>query len=194
MPLAERRRNGTKRYFHYIYLFMNKRSFSIFFLTIFLANTVGFGLIALIQIKIHRESACWKKDMSKLVDLRISDAEINSPSSTFHWLEKNEFTFNGHRYDIISSERKNDILILKCFDDSKEESLYKKLKEHNPSNENNLPVKNKNVLFKKGIDYDQAKFNLFFPVRLSSVVNSSSIELFAPIVFQSVASPPPWLV
>lgn len=173
---------------------MLKRYFSLFFLFIFLANGLGFGLFTFFQIRIHRQSDFRKHEKEQIVELQISLDEINSPTSTFYWLEENEFSFHDNRYDVITSKEENGILKLKCYQDGKEESLYKKLKEHSSSNENNLPAKNKNTLTKKGIDYDHAYYSFScFPFGHSNEL-ASMPALFPAALFISVASPPPRFV
>ncbi|MDQ3110939.1 MAG: hypothetical protein M3R17_13685 [Bacteroidota bacterium] len=127
------------------------------------------------------------------MDLRISFADIHSPRSTFQWLEEDEFTFNGRRYDVITMKGENNFLIAKCYDDTKEGTLYEKLKEHN-DHENNLPCGNKRSTLKKGIEYDHSPFlfccsSLHIPSGYTAAPPPFSIEVFRP-----VATPPPWFV
>lgn len=173
---------------------MLKRGISIFFLALFLVNSVVFSMLTLIRIKIHQSSEFWKTENVNPIDLRISVSEMNSPSSTFHWLEENEFSYNGYRYDVIFKIQEKDFLVLKCINDSKEESLFQKLKEHTAQNENNLPAKSKTVVIKKGLDFDRAAFSLSFSKLISSSIFSEAMEPFVQSVFQSPPSPPPWLV
>lgn len=154
---------------------------------------MGFSLLTLLEIKLHHYSECWKDEEEKIVDLKISFAEINSPPSTFHWLEEDEFTFHGRRYDVISSKEENNFFIVKCYDDTKEGSLYEKLKEHNSTDENNFPANNKHTVLKKGIEYDHSIFSFCCLSPVSPAEQSTSAELFAPSAFRSVDCPPPWL-
>ncbi len=170
---------------------MFKRCISFFVLTIFLANAVGFSLLTLLQIKLHTISEHWKDEEEKIVELKISIAEINSSSSAFHWLEEDEFIFHDRMYDVIDSRVENGFLIAKCYDDTKEGDLYEQLKEHS-QDENKTPLKGKNTVLKKGIEYDHTSFSFSF---LSSDVSSEkkiAAELFASSAFRTVASPPPW--
>ncbi|CAN5191156.1 hypothetical protein BH09BAC5_BH09BAC5_21770 [soil metagenome] len=171
---------------------MLKTGISLFFLTLFIANSVGFGFATFLQIKIHQNSEQWEMLNENLVDLRISPDEINMPSSTFQWLGKNEFLWKGSRYDVISAHSENEILVLKCYADNKEEYLYSKLKENNPTNENNLPEKNENNILKKDFEYDHPAFIFCFLSISISTLSNTSVALFIPLVLRPVASPPPW--
>lgn len=171
---------------------MLKRYFSFFVLFLFLANSVGFSLITLLQLKMHHKFEKWKEGNEKIIDLRITLAEINAPSSTFRWVKDDEFMFNGRMYDVVSSKKENDSFIFKCHDDTKEGALYKKLEEQNAQDEN-LPGKHKRIALKKGIEYDHAAFNFSCVSHYSSTQHTATVELFAPVVFRAVASPPPWL-
>lgn len=167
---------------------MLKRYFSFFVLFLFLANSVGFNLVTLLQLQMHRYSEAGPGE--KPVDLQFSAAEINSPA--FHWLEEDEFTFNGRLYDVIASRQENGIFYFKCHDDTKETRLYEELEEQNEENKNNLPAKNK-LSLKKTIEYDHdASIFSCSPCHLATH-HFTNLALFAPVTFHSVASPPPWL-
>lgn len=173
---------------------MFKKCLPFFLLLIFLANVVGFGLVSLLQIKIHH-SESRKDEKEKIVHLKISLAEIKSPESAFHFLEEDEFVFNGRRYDVISFRLDRDQLVLCCYDDTEEEeSLFARLKEYSSPGENNLPGKDKNNFPKKGIEYDHTFFSFALTSFVSSAEGLTHVALFAPVAFRAVASPPPWLV
>ncbi len=160
-------------------------------LTIFLANAVGFSLLTLLQIKLHTLSEHWQDEEEKIVEFKISLAEINSSTSAFHWLEEDEFIFYGRMYDVIDSRIENGFLIAKCYDDTKEGDLYEQLKEHSPD-ENKTPLKSKNTVLKKGIEYDHIAFCFSCLSADVSLDKQSLAELFVSSAFRPVASPPPW--
>ncbi len=171
---------------------MFKRCISSLVLTIFLANAVGFSLLTLLQIKLHTISEQCKNEEEKIVELKISLAEINSSSAAFHWMEEDEFTFHGHMYDVIDSHIENGLLIVKCYEDTKEGSLYEKLKEQHSSDENETPLKGKHTVLKKGIEYDHKDFSFSCIASEAPADQQTAAELFVASVFRTVASPPPW--
>lgn len=172
---------------------MFKKCFPFFLLFIFLANAVGFGLVSFLQIKLHHSES--RKDKKEnIIDLKISLTEIKSSSTTFHFVEENEFIFKGRKYDVISFRLDRGHLVFCCYDDTKEEeALFARLELHSSPGENNLPSKNKTNFLKKGIDYDHAPFSFALISPVSTTEHLVKAELFAPMVFRTVSSPPPWL-
>lgn len=169
---------------------MLKRYFSFFVLFLFLVNSVGFNLVTLLQLQLHRGAEAVLQE--KVVDLQLSEAEINSPA--FHWLEEDEFTFNGRMYDVIALKQEQGSYHFKCHDDTKETALYEELEEQNKESEHGFPAKNKSTSLKKGIEYDHAAFIFSFSSCHLAAQHFTNLALFAPVSFHSVASPPPWLV
>jgi hypothetical protein len=170
---------------------MSKRFFPAFLLLIFLANVVGFNLATLFQLTAHQYTSR-ENEKEKIVTLKIPVSETTAASSGFEWLEEDEFTFHGRRYDVISSAEINGVLVMTCYDDTKEDFLYKKLEEQTSTNENKQPVKGKQTFLKKGIEYDHAEFLFSFSTPFSTC-ELIPAPLFESLVFRPVASPPPWL-
>jgi hypothetical protein len=125
-----------------------------------------------------------RKSNEQAVTLRFSKTDFENPKTGPHFIDKHEFDFDGHRYDIIDSRSVGDEIVLTCRQD-----------DHEKKAENGFAQKhqneNKTSKAQKLID-DYLKTDAF---RLHTdagflVQPSVNIYLLPPSPFFSISPPP----
>jgi hypothetical protein len=155
-----------------------KKILSILFLLVFVYNLAGFFIVFKCQqysVKSDMK-ALLKKDIpdSKLDKIIIPDADINSGTSDFRYLDDNkEFFYNGKLYDIARSYDDGIKTVFYCINDMNEEQLYSKLEEHiQRNNDQNIPGKTQTASLLKGMIKD------YFPQRPLIQFSNTGSEIF----------------
>lgn len=180
---------------HYICLSSMKKTASIFLLTIFLFNTVGYYVFFKVaQSKIKSEI---KKELklnlnaNELTLIQFRSEEINK----IHWMEKGkEFIYNNQMFDIVKSTNNNGIITYYCINDKQEKKLFQHLEEQVLKQiEQNKNSKNNSS--KKGAD--QQTITYFFETisltifqRVTSIKFDLSGKQYASVE-KSITTPPP---
>ncbi len=117
-----------------------KKTISIILLFIFLYNISGYYIAFSVQQtevkKIVRSffRSGGQEDMLVLRILAEKEKEIV-------WYNQEEFNLNGKMYDVAFMKHEKNILLLYCYNDSKEDHLFTSLNSHF---KNNIPVPQKN--------------------------------------------------
>src|ERR1700752_1646020 len=101
-----------------------KKTGSIFLLSIFLFNTMGYFIAFKIsQVEIKQGI---RKDIEKgIMGNSVSKIVIeNSELASVNWVEDDEFEYNNERYDLIKKSENRTNTIFYCINDSEESSLF----------------------------------------------------------------------
>jgi hypothetical protein len=174
-----------------------RKLLSLILCMVFLFNISGYYFVfKILQNNIRKEMKTLIKSTiseDETETIIISDSEMLSPSSSFKFLKKNEFTYKGKLYDIVHRKKENGINTFYCINDKQEEKLFSGLHEFIKFNmDNNIPVKNKlNSLIKNIVkeaipDNLRSSFNDFSISDMFFTYRSNFTEQFI-----SVLSPPP---
>lgn len=172
-----------------------KKVVSIFLLSIFLFNTVGYYVF--FKIAQHQIKSEIKKEIklnlnpSELTAIHFSLSEIEN----IHWLKKGkEFIYNNQMFDIVKRTSDDGIVTFYCINDKQEKKLFENLEEQILKQiEQNKNSKSNSS--KKGGDH-QIKTSFFETVSFS-IVPQVSIIKFTPYneqytsVVTSITTPPP---
>ncbi|MDP4281531.1 MAG: hypothetical protein Q8867_05205 [Bacteroidota bacterium] len=122
---------------------MIRKSLSLLCIAVFLYNLCGYYFIFLSeQNNLRDEMECEihsGKIRSHAEIIVISDPGKNPD---FRWIDKNEFIFKNHLYDIVSIKVSGQDLIITCINDNKEEKLISDY-SHNTNllSENSTPAR-----------------------------------------------------
>ncbi len=136
------------------------------------------------EIKIKLKNSVPKDELTKIVVSAANAQELR-------WTRKNEFSYNGKMYDVVSSFKTDSVTTFLCISDEKEDELFENL-EDLVDNELGEKSKEKNTskkssyffqLFYETIDNEQFiianskfKFNTFCKV----FYTNPALKLFAP--------------
>jgi hypothetical protein len=124
-----------------------KRLAAIFFLVLFLFNTMGYYFVYTCnQVMLHAEmkslirAGCYR---DKYVLLKIKDPASNRD---FTRVDQSEFRYMGNLYDEIRQEQQGNYTWFYCINDSQEERLitnYEKYQKQEPGS--SFPARGKNI-------------------------------------------------
>jgi|GEM_PF-2557318 len=117
-----------------------KKTISIILLFIFLYNISGYYLVFSVQqteVKKIVRNFFRVNRKHDLIVLRISAEN----EKEIVWYDNEEFVLNGKMYDVASRTHEENVLLLYCYQDSKEDHLFTSLNSHF---KNNIPVSQKN--------------------------------------------------
>ncbi len=172
-----------------------KRIIPIFFLVIFLFNSLGyFIMFRFDQAEIRnqmRSEVLEKTPNSRLIRISVS----SSHDSQICWTDDNEFSYKGKRFDVVRTEKKADGSVnYFCLNDSKEDELFSQLNE----NLNNQADANKMANGKSGkLILKLLAFDYFSPSEETGIhlnVKNTNPRAFIPslLSFHSeITTPPP---
>jgi hypothetical protein len=172
---------------------MQQRIAAVFFLLVFLYNSVGY--IAVFRLEQHRV----RKEVKALLKSRIPESSLTvirfSPSALeeLEWIEPHEFRYKGQMYDVVRrSTEASGILVFHCINDKQEERLFANLDahialhlEHGKEEKNN-----KKEAFKTGKEYFLQHTYLGFP-QYCEAATFPSFRLYAVNGTRKVPVPPP---
>jgi hypothetical protein len=139
-----------------------KKLFAIFFLFVFLFNTMGYFIVFeaerySIKKEIRNNILLGQTD-ERVSVITINNDQLNKRTSEFE-LKGDEFMYKGHQYDIIRKESSNNnTTTFYALNDSKEEQLLSSLDNHiqtitdvskkkHPNDSKNLVKKLSNLYF-----------------------------------------------
>jgi hypothetical protein len=127
--------------------YMLKKATILFFLSVFLFNSVGYFIVfKIVQSKIkHEMMSEIRNNLSDYNPAKlIFDAKTEKEIS---WKEEGkEFEYKDQRYDIIKKVRDGESLIIYCIEDKKESMLWGDLNKHVKSNViSNVPERQKSA-------------------------------------------------
>jgi hypothetical protein len=107
-----------------------KKAGSIFLLSIFLFNTMGYFIAFKIsQVEIKQEI---RKDIENgTTSNSVSEIVIgNSELASVNWVEDDEFEYNNERYDLVKKSEGGTSTTFYCIKDSEESTLFSNMYEH----------------------------------------------------------------
>lgn len=104
-----------------------KRIYAYLFLLFFSWQFIGFASF------LQFSKLSIRKDMKHQIKAGIPESKLRTFSFTYQelkqlvWLEKDEFEFQGHMYDMVFRSYTKNGVVVKCIDDVQEAQLFKKL-------------------------------------------------------------------
>ena len=179
----------------YICLSTMKKAASIFLLSIFLINTVGYFIV----FKVAQLEA--RKEIKFKIKLGIPDRELTaiefkkSDLQNIHWVKENkEFYYGNKLFDVVKKDEKVSSVVFYCIDDKQEQVLFSSLDEqvntfitsHKPKSKSSSKKLNEHVVkiyFSNSFDF---KF-----ITSTNLVNYSISAKNYSSDFPEINSPPP---
>ncbi|MCW3070656.1 MAG: hypothetical protein JWO44_546 [Bacteroidetes bacterium] len=175
-----------------------KKVFAIFFLFIFLFNTVGYLLVY------HAEQYAIKQEMKinirlgvfdeRVSAITIDNALLSSAGSEFE-LKGDEFIYKGKQYDILSKKTEGNKTTFYAVNDTKEEHLLSSLEDH-IQNTADLTTTHKQPFHAKNISKSfsvlyYSEISSFYMTVPSNTVIYPSLECIYHSIDQKTALLPP---
>jgi hypothetical protein len=168
-----------------------KKPIALFFLFIFLFNSLGFFFVFKFnQYELHKDARA--QVLAQMPNTQLICIPVTKPCQV-SWTEENEFSWNGNLYDVVRSEKKSDgTMNYYCLNDSKEEELFSKLDDHlsNELNTKSTGKTGKLILKLLAFDYflDTPQLNFYN----SGPVITCFIPVSAPSSHcREITTPPP---
>jgi hypothetical protein len=174
-----------------------KKIISIFILSLFVYNTIGFLAIHPFISMYYKYLGMLRADMpseEEMIELLIFNKEdIQKGRIDFRWIHSREFKYNGDMYDIVTKKEANDRLIVYVINDTKEKKLEEEFEKrvHKNSIENkHLPsVIKYSSSISEPVQSNRVSFTLEYQSSFDCQLNNTYNSLYL-----DIPSPPPRLV
>ena len=106
-----------------------KKVFSTLLIIIFLYNVLGYFFVFAFKQSANKKFVKNELNKEKTNHLIVIKLSITD-KKTFNWESDDEIRINNKLYDVISKKQNGNELILYCYNDTKEESLFASLENH----------------------------------------------------------------
>ncbi len=174
-----------------------KKLLAILLFFVLLFNSTGY-YFSFMTAEISAKSHAWLMRIEPetdddVVSLKFKTHNGNPVGAELNFINENEFTYQGKRYDLISMSEANGIVTFKCYCDTKESAaitdLNRQIENHKgqPANSpTQSPLKN---LFKYYTAHNHNRFVILPPAILYLFHTSHTLPAVA--VFHNIITPPP---
>jgi hypothetical protein len=171
-----------------------KRILPIFFLVIFLFNSLGYFIVFRFnQLEVRnqmRAEILENTPNSRFIKVSVS----SSHSPEIVWTDDNEFSYKGKRYDVVRSEKANGSVNYFCLNDSREDALFSQLNENldNQADANKMANGKSGKLLLKllAFDYFSTTEQFSFHLVSKSITPCAFIPALSSLQFE-ITTPPP---
>ncbi len=163
---------------------MRFKQFYAFLIATLILVSAFFAPLQFVLGKSKHQQFMQRKSNDKTVTLRFSKIDFENPQTGPHFIDKHEFDFEGHRYDLIESHVEGNEIVFTCRQDDHEKKAENRFAQKHQN-------ENKTSKAQKLID-DYLKTDSFcLQADTGFLVQPCvSIYLLPPAPFFSISPPP----
>jgi len=172
-----------------------KKALAIFFLLLFLFNSLGYFIVfRLNQLEIRDQMH--SELLQKTPNSSLTCITLSAKNTThLDWTEENEFVYQGSRYDVVRTEKKADGSVSYfCMNDSKEDELFSQLDQNlgNQLDANKMNTGKTGKLILKLLSFDYV--STFEKTTFHFTAQNLTPRAFIPgqsVFYYEITTPPP---